>query len=96
MKKFNIIIFILVLSSFIFADDMRDKNSLRNTGVSAIWILANVSYAGMKAQNIKSRNGTKILALIFGLPGTLLTMFVVKEGSNRAYGVDLPSNPESE
>ena len=73
---------------------MSDKNSLRNTGVSAIWILANVSYAGMKAQNIKSRNGTRILALIFGLPGTLLTMFVVKEGSNRAYGVDLPSNPE--
>jgi hypothetical protein len=31
-----------------------------------------------------------VLAFLFGLPGTLLTMLVVTEGSERAYGVDLP------
>jgi len=96
MKYINIITFILIMSSFIFANDMSGKSSLSNTGVTAIWILANISYAGMKAQNIKSRKGTRTLALIFGLPGTLLTMFIVKEGSNRAYGVDLPTNTENE
>jgi hypothetical protein len=27
------------------------QQSIQNTGVSAIWILANISYAGMRAQN---------------------------------------------
>jgi len=96
LKKINIIIIIILISSFIFAGDLNTNSSLRNTGVSAFWILSNILYAGMKAQNIKSRNGARILALIFGLPGTLLTLFFVKEGSKRAYDVDFPTNPESE
>ena len=61
----------------------------RDTGVSAIWILANLCYAGMRAQNSSNTLG-RVLAFLFGLPGTLLTWLVVREGSERAYGVDLP------
>lgn len=65
------------------------SDSVRNTGVSGLWILANLSYAGMRAQNHAS-TGWRILAFIFGFPGTLLTFFLVEEGNERAYGVDLP------
>lgn len=59
------------------------------SGVSGIWVLANISYAGMRAQNNPSA-GWRILAFIFGLPGTLITFFVVEEGSERAYGIEIP------
>lgn len=65
-------------------------NSISQTGVSGLWVLANFTYAGMKAQGDTSNGGWRILAFIFGLPGTLLTLFAVKEGSERVYGVDLP------
>jgi hypothetical protein len=65
------------------------QQSARDTGVSAIWILANISYAGMRAQNHPS-TGWRVLSFIFGFPGTLLTFFVVREGRERAYGVDIP------
>jgi hypothetical protein len=58
-------------------------------GVSGVWVLANFSYAGMRAQGSPSK-GWRIAAFIFGLPGTLITFFAVKEGSERAYGVDVP------
>lgn len=58
-------------------------------GVSAIWVLANICYAGMRAQGHPSR-GWRVLSFLFGLPGTLLSWFVVKEGSDRAYGINLP------
>lgn len=61
----------------------------RDTGVSAIWVLANLCYAGMRAQNSSNSLG-RVLAFLFGLPGTLLTWIVVREGSERAYGVELP------
>ena len=61
----------------------------QETGISGLWALANISYAGMRAQNHPSK-GWRILAFIFGFPGTLLTFFVVGEGSERAYGVELP------
>lgn len=61
----------------------------QDTGLSAIWLLANLCYAGMRAQNSEAVFG-RLLAFLFGLPGTLLTVFVVEEGSERAYGVDLP------
>lgn len=64
----------------------------RDTGVSAIWILANLCYAGMRAQDSRNTLG-RVLAFIVGLPGTLLTWLVVREGSERAYGVDLPRKP---
>jgi hypothetical protein len=61
----------------------------RDTGVSALWLLANFSYAGMRAQNHPSATW-RAVAFIFGLPGSLLTYFLVAEGEERAYGVELP------
>ena len=58
-------------------------------GSSAIWIFANISYAGMRAQGNPSM-WWRIISFIFGFPGTLLTLFVVEEGSERAYGIELP------
>ena len=63
--------------------------TVRNTGVSGLWVLANVSYAGMRAQNSQSK-GWRIIAFIFGLPGTISTWLIVKEGGERAYGVEIP------
>ena len=60
-----------------------------DTGVSALWMLANICYAGMKAQANPSVIW-RILSFLFGFPGTLLSWFVVREGSERAYGIDLP------
>ncbi|MDB4885090.1 MAG: hypothetical protein JWN79_528 [Gemmatimonadetes bacterium] len=64
---------------------------VRERGVSALWVLANFSYAGMRAQDSAS-SGWRILAFICGFPGTLLTFLVVREGSERAYGVELPTH----
>jgi hypothetical protein len=66
------------------------EDTVRTTGVSALWILANFSFAGMRAQG-SPQAGQRILAFIFGFPGTLLTLIFVREGGRRAYGVDLPS-----
>ena len=63
--------------------------SAQDTGVSAIWILANISYAGMRAQN-SPNSGWRVLSFTCGFPGTLLTYFVVAEGGERAYGIDIP------
>lgn len=60
-----------------------------DTGASGIWILANISYAGMRAQGNRN-SGWRILAFIFGFPGTLLSFIAVDENSERAYGIDLP------
>lgn len=62
--------------------------NIAHTGISGIWMLANISYAGMLAQNNPDR-GWRIIAFLFGLPGTLVTALTVKEGSMRAYGIDL-------
>jgi len=60
----------------------------QDTGVSALWILCNICYAAMRAQG--SRHfGWRILAFIFGFPGTLLSWLVVRENSGRAYGIRL-------
>ncbi|MCA9445370.1 MAG: hypothetical protein KC964_31565, partial [Candidatus Omnitrophica bacterium] len=40
------------------------RSTVQNTGVSAIWILANISYAGMRAQNSPSA-GWRIVSFIF-------------------------------
>jgi low temperature requirement protein LtrA len=58
-------------------------------GVSAVWVFANLSFAGMRAQ-AKGSTFWKVVSFIFGFPGTLLTLLVVKSGSERAYGIDLP------
>ena len=58
-------------------------------GFSMLNILGNVAYAGMRAQGSKDGLG-RFLAFVAGFPGTLATYFIVEEGSERAYGVDLP------
>jgi hypothetical protein len=62
---------------------------IRDTGISGLWVLANGSYAGMRAQNHRSVVW-RTLAFIFGFPGTLVTFFAVTEGGESAYGIDLP------
>ena len=62
---------------------------IRDTGISGVWVLANISFAGMRAQNHRSVFW-RTLAFIFGLPGTLVTFFAVTEGGERAYCIDLP------
>jgi|HubBroStandDraft_6_1064221.scaffolds.fasta_scaffold00076_2 hypothetical protein len=62
-------------------------------GASAVWIFANLSFAGMRAQNSSSR-GWRIVAFIFGFPGTLLSLLAVREGSERAYGIEMPRRKE--
>ena len=61
----------------------------QDSGVSAIWVLANICYAGMRAQGHPSRVW-RVLAFVFGFPGSLVSWLVVNEGSNRAYGINLP------
>lgn len=58
-------------------------------GASGLWILANISYAGMRAQNSSSALW-RLLAFIFGFPGTLISFLVINEGGERAYGIELP------
>lgn len=52
-------------------------------------VLGNLAYAGMRAQGSQDRLA-RAFAFLCGFPGSLLTYFVVDEGSERAYGVDLP------
>ncbi len=59
------------------------------TGLSGIWVLANISYAGMRAQNNAS-SGWRVAAFIFGFPGTLISFLAIEEGSERAYGIEVP------
>ena len=66
-----------------------NQTVVQHTGASSLWILANISYAGMRAQNHPSV-GWRIVAFIAGFPGTLASFLVVEEGSCRAYGVELP------
>lgn len=66
-----------------------DYGVVIQTGPSAIWILANISYAGMRAQGSRSR-GWRIVAFVFGFPGTLLSLLLIRNGSEHAYGIDLP------
>jgi uncharacterized membrane protein YhaH (DUF805 family) len=77
---------LLSMPATAFADN---TERVRDTGASGLWILANISYAGMRAQDSPSQ-GWRIVAFIFGFPGTLLSFFVVPEGGERAYGVDVP------
>jgi hypothetical protein len=65
------------------------QSQIQDTGISGLWILANISFAGMRAQNNRSVLW-RTLAFILGLPGTIVSFFAVAEGSDRAYGIDLP------
>lgn len=81
----------VLISSHAFAADTAERTvtHVGNTGASGIWILANISYAGMRAQGSRTK-GWRIVAFIFGFPGTLVTWLAVDENSERAYGVALP------
>ena len=70
-----------------------NSKTMTDTGVSGIWILSNISYAGMRAQG-SSQVGWRLVAFIFGFPGTLLTFLVVSDGGGNAYGIRLPAADE--
>jgi hypothetical protein len=63
------------------------------SGASAIWVFANLSFTGMRAQD-RGSLAWKIISFIFGFPGTLLTLMIVEKGSQRAYGIDMPRKQE--
>ena len=71
------------------ADDFSTGHTGTEGGVSAVWIFANLSFTGMRAQ-AKGTTFWKVVTFIFGFPGTLLTLLVVTKGGERAYGVDMP------
>src|SRR5262245_20589847 len=78
-----------LMPAVVWAAEEAARDRAFGTGANGLWVLCNVSYAGMRAQNNTSR-GWRTAAFIFGLPGTLITYLAVVEGSERAYGVDLP------
>jgi hypothetical protein len=92
MKKGMTSAVLLVASFSVKAAEVASQaqDATGQVGVSAIWILANLSYAGMRAQN-SSSYGWRSVSFLFGFPGTFLSYFLVAEGSERAYGVDIPS-----
>ncbi|MBI5094298.1 MAG: hypothetical protein HZB26_17890 [Candidatus Hydrogenedentes bacterium] len=94
MRRFTwLVTMFTALPAAAFADAASRSNDIVQTGgASGIWILANVSYAGMRAQSNPSV-GWRILSFIFGFPGTLVSFLVIREGSERAYGIDLPKKP---
>lgn len=65
------------------------RRTVGSAGVSGLWVLSNISFAGMRAQNSPS-TGWRVVAFIFGFPRTLITYFVVDEGSERAYEIEIP------
>jgi hypothetical protein len=75
-----------------YAAEASDNGRLVEKGVSGLWVLANVSFAGMRAQNHPSAVW-RTVAFIFGFPGTFVSFISVQEGSYRAYGVMLPPGP---
>ena len=57
---------------------------------AGIWIVANLSYTGMRAQNRPDASWRPV-SFVLGFPGTVISFLMVREGGERAYGVDLPS-----
>jgi hypothetical protein len=79
---------VLLLTAFVQVN-RSSLDNVRDTGVSGLWVLANISFAGMRAQNHQSIFW-RTVAAIFGFPGTILSFICVVEGSERAYGVEIP------
>lgn len=80
---------VLLLCSCPVAAGQDEPRLTVSLGIGGIWCLVNFSFVGMRAQ-ASTAVGWKIAAFLFGFPGTLLTYLVVRKGSERAYGVDLP------
>jgi hypothetical protein len=71
MRRLILALFLILIPAEIYAAQI-GLTQARHVGVSGLWVLANFSYAGMRAQHHPSA-GWRVLAFIFGLPGTLLT-----------------------
>jgi len=89
--RLSILITMTLVHTMVYAQGSVNSGTLNveTGGSSAIWIFANISYAGMRAQNNPSV-WWRIISFIFGFPGTLLTWIIVQQGSERAYGIELP------
>jgi hypothetical protein len=79
----------VALSSSAAAQQNYSHTAAGEGGVSAIWIFANLSFTGMRAQDAGGIFW-KFITFILGFPGTLLTLLLVRRGSERAYGIDMP------
>jgi hypothetical protein len=92
VRRVLVVLFWIFVPATAFAQEVFGitPSTMTNTGVSGIWILANISYAGMRAQG-SNLAGWRIVAFIFGLLGTLLTFLVVSDSGGSAYGVRLPA-----
>ena len=84
-----LIIQLVALGTMTFAFGSDSSHTGTEGGTSAVWVFANFSFTGMRAQ-AKGTTFWKVVTFIFGFPGTLLTLFVVDKGSQRAYGIDMP------
>ena len=69
--------------------EIPDPQQLLESLASALWFLANICYVGMRAQGHPSRFW-RVLSFVAGWPGTSISLWVVHEGSEHAYGIDLP------
>lgn len=58
-------------------------------GFSAVWVFANLLYAGQVAQD-RAHLAWRVVLFVLGFPGTLLTTLFVEPGSQRVFGVELP------
>lgn len=58
-------------------------------GIGAVSTLANLSYAGMRAQGETDKEDARKYAFILGFPYSIVTYLAVDLGSNTAYGVKL-------
>ena len=91
-----ILLIILTIPTLMFADFQTKifYNKDQHLMIGLI-IIANFIYAGMRAQN-NTNKIWRIITFIFGLPFTIITYFVVKEDSERAFGIDLLKNKSNE
>jgi hypothetical protein len=92
MFKKTVLLLCCIVGVLLFAAFVQDRSGVataRDTGVSGLWVLANISFAGMRAQDHRSIFW-RTVAAIFGLPGTILSLICVAEGSERAYGISIP------
>jgi hypothetical protein len=90
--RISIPIVMTLIHTMVYAQtsvDSRPWGVETGVGSSAIWLFANICYAGMRAQDNPSV-WWRIISFIFGFPGTFLTFIFVEEGGERAYGIDLP------
>jgi hypothetical protein len=90
-RSFGLVAGLVLFAGLAHSMDSSSPPQGTEGGVSAIWIFANLSFTGMRAQ-AKGSTFWKVVTFILGFPGTLLTLLVVTSGSERAYGIDLPRN----